>query len=205
MVAVNHRVAGSSLATGAESVPLETSGEVAKWVVDVPLPGNERTPARPVKARAGGPRAVVNEGPVACGKPLVARAGTGQVGAAQGESGCVPLVEHVGQACGPKARAARRRRPRICEQLELARRYRAMLDAGLARSQSELARKEGVTRARMSQVLALLGLAPRVLAAIDALAGDEGELHLTERALRGVVKLPVSEQWAAFAGIVRRR
>ena len=68
---------------------------------------------------------------------------------------------------------------------------------------AELARKHGVSRARVSQLLSLLRLAPEILAYIDRLRGDEGCLHVTERQLREIALLEDHrEQHARFRDLV---
>ena len=64
-----------------------------------------------------------------------------------------------------------------------------MIDAGEAKNAAALARRYGVTRAKISQTLSLLRLAPEILAYIDGLEGTEGCLHLTARRLRDLAVL----------------
>jgi len=115
----------------------------------------------------------------------------------------VPSEEVAGQACGPRARAARRKRPRIIETIQRARRWREQIERGEVKNAAQLARDHGVTRARISQVMALLRLAPEVMAYIDDLDGSEGCRHLTERRVRTIARLKDhDEQRAAFGELV---
>ncbi len=61
-------------------------------------------------------------------------------------------------------------------------------------SRAELARKLGVSRARVTQVLRLLKLAPEVLEALADLGDPLPTPIVTERKLRPIVNLPVEEQ-----------
>jgi hypothetical protein len=119
---------------------------------------------------------------------------------------CVPSPELAGHACGPRARARRKFRPRIIETLALARAWQAMLDSGEARNASQIARDLSITSARVSQVMGLLNLAPAILDHIDDLEGDEGCLYLTERKLRRIAMLPdPADQLARFEELLGTR
>ena len=105
--------------------------------------------------------------------------------------------------CGPCLRATRGRRPRIIEALTRARAWRRLIDTGAVKNAAALARRHGVTRARVSQLLSLLRLAPEILAYIDGLDGTEGGLHLTARRLRDIAVLDDhDEQRARFRDLV---
>ena len=115
----------------------------------------------------------------------------------------MPSSPAAGHACGPRARAERARRPRIIEALTRARAWRRLIDTGEVKNAAELARRHGVTRACVSQILSLLGLAPEILAYIDGLHGTEGGLHLTARRLRAIAVLDdPDEQRARFRALV---
>ncbi len=78
-----------------------------------------------------------------------------------------------------------------------------MLDAGEVKNAAELARRYGVTRARISQLMSLLRLAPQILEYIDRLNGTEGCLHLTARRLRDIAVLDDhDEQRVRFRDLV---
>ncbi len=69
-----------------------------------------------------------------------------------------------------------------------------MLENGLPSSQADLARKLGISRARVTQVLRLLRLNPDLLQTVASL-GDPLRLPIvTERRLRPIVNLPPREQ-----------
>jgi hypothetical protein len=115
----------------------------------------------------------------------------------------VPSEEDAGQACGPRARAARRKRPRIINTLNRARRWREMIDRGEVKNAAQIARNYNVTRARVSQIMSLLKLAPEIQTYIDDLEGTEGCFHLSERKLRQIALLEDhDEQRARFGELV---
>ncbi len=74
-----------------------------------------------------------------------------------------------------------------------------MLDEGQCVSRAELARRLGVSRARVTQVLGLLDLAPQVLEAVVGLGDSSSNPVVTERSLRPLLKLPAEEQRRASA------
>lgn len=99
----------------------------------------------------------------------------------------------------------RDRPPRVTCLLALAHRFETMVQSGKVRDYAHLARAGRVSRARMSQILKLLTLAPSIQEHILGLpprsAGKEG---ITERHLRGIVDEPRwDRQRALFAKLVR--
>jgi hypothetical protein len=54
------------------------------------------------------------------------------------------------------------RTPRVVELLRKAIEWQALLESGGVQTQADIARREGVTRARVTQVLGLLRLAPEI-------------------------------------------
>ena len=144
-----------------------------------------------------------DDGPRACGPPPSPIAGQPEPRANPPELRCVPSEEDAGQACGPRARAKRRFRPRVLETLATAKAWQAMIDTGEVKNAAQIAKDMGVTRARISQVMGLLRLAPEILDHIDDMDGNEGCLHLTERKLRNIAVLQDhQEQLARFSELV---
>lgn len=76
----------------------------------------------------------------------------------------------------------------------LAREWEKMLQSGEYGSQTALARKLGVSRVRVTQVLNLLKLVPEVLEKIAGLGDPLASPVVTERRLRPLVNLPRAEQ-----------
>lgn len=75
--------------------------------------------------------------------------------------------------------------------------------AALARStRAELARSVGVSRARVSQVLRLLDLAPGVLDAVEALGDPLGQPGISERRLRLLFGMSPDEQEYALSSLL---
>jgi len=78
-----------------------------------------------------------------------------------------------------------------------------MIDVGEVKNAAQIARDHDVTRARVSQVMTLLRLAPEIVEYIDDLDGSEGCLHLTERKVRAIALLEDhAAQRAAFGELV---
>jgi hypothetical protein len=85
--------------------------------------------------------------------------------------------------------------PRLYRNLViLAEEWQQALHSREQRSQAEFARKRGISRARVTQVLRLLNLAPDVLKAIAALGDPLPSRVLTERTLRSMVHRSAEEQ-----------
>ena len=81
-------------------------------------------------------------------------------------------------------------------QLQRALKYRAEIDAGEIESQAALARREKLTRARITQVMTLLKLAPEIQDRVLALPPEA----FGERQLRRIALMPEpAAQRAAFA------
>jgi hypothetical protein len=84
---------------------------------------------------------------------------------------------------GPPERPAR-----VAVTLALAHRIRQGILAGEIKDQAEAARKLGLTRARLSQILDLTNLAPDLQEEVLFLEAIDGREPLSGRALRGVLR-----------------
>jgi hypothetical protein len=73
--------------------------------------------------------------------------------------------------------------PHIARLMALAIRFKGMLESGVVKDQSELARLARVTQPRMTQILNLNFLAPEIQEAILFLGGDTA---VSEKALRPI-------------------
>ena len=106
---------------------------------------------------------------------------------------------------GPKPRRERGHVPRAARLLALAHRFQALLKQGVFGSQTELAQVAGLTRARITQIMNLLFLAPDIQEEILFLPRvTTGRDSVTERDLREVLKtLMWSEQRERWATIQR--
>jgi hypothetical protein len=76
--------------------------------------------------------------------------------------------------------------PRLARLVALAIKFQAMVDGGEVRDYADLARLGYVTRARVTQIMNLLNLAPDIQ---QALLDCKGELRLTERDGRCMTRL----------------
>ncbi len=87
--------------------------------------------------------------------------------------------------------------------IALAREWRSIMDdAGLSRS--GISRQLGVSRARVTQVLRLLELAPVVLASVEGFGDPMSSPRKGERTLRPLVGLPTKEQAERLNSIIAR-
>ena len=91
------------------------------------------------------------------------------------------------------------RTPRVVELLRKALEWQALLESGQVHNQAEIARREGITRARVTQVMALLHLAPEIQQHILSMPDAVRRPAITERALRPIAQLKdTKEQRRAF-------
>ena len=81
-----------------------------------------------------------------------------------------------------------RRPARVARMLALAHRLQAAIDRGEYRDRAELARQVGFTRARITQILNLLLLAPDIQEFVLGLEAVDGKEPMSERALREVAR-----------------
>jgi hypothetical protein len=80
--------------------------------------------------------------------------------------------------------------------------WQQRLDDGADRSRADLARQLGVSRARVTQMLDLLTLAPAVVHAVAALGDPLPQPIVTERLLRPLRKLTPQDQQRRLAGML---
>ena len=93
--------------------------------------------------------------------------------------------------------------PRVVELLRKAIEWQALLESGEAANQAEIAGREGITRARVTQVMGMLRLAPEIQQHILFLPDMVRRPAITERALRPIAKLgDRREQLAALSELV---
>jgi hypothetical protein len=95
-------------------------------------------------------------------------------------------VLKMGEAPKPVARPGRL--PRVTRLLALAHRFEKLIRDGVVRDHADLARLGHVSRARVSQIMDLLLLAPDIQEEILGFSAVEaGDDPVTERELRGIV------------------
>ena len=78
------------------------------------------------------------------------------------------------------------KKPRIVELFRKAIEWRRQIDVGEVRSQAEIARREGITRARITQLMGILRLAPEIQQRILSTSELDGHPRVTERMLRPI-------------------
>jgi len=79
--------------------------------------------------------------------------------------------------------------PKVVEILKTAQEWRRQLDAGGVTNQAEIARREGITRARVTQIMALTRLAPEIQDHVLSLPATAHRSAITEKALRPIALL----------------
>jgi len=81
------------------------------------------------------------------------------------------------------------RTPRVVELLRKALEWQALLASGEAPNQAAIARRDGITRARVTQVMGLPRLAPEIKQQVLSLPDMVRRPAITERALRPIAQL----------------
>ncbi len=76
--------------------------------------------------------------------------------------------------------------PRIKELLLEARKWQHLLDTGQVSSQAAIARLEGITRARVTQIMSLRKLTPQIQSKRLEMPKSARRPHITERAIRHI-------------------
>jgi len=76
----------------------------------------------------------------------------------------------------------------VVELLRKALEWQALLESGEAPNQAAIARREGITRARVTQVMGLLRLAPEIHQQVLSLPDMVRRRAITERALRPIAQ-----------------
>jgi hypothetical protein len=91
----------------------------------------------------------------------------------------------------------------VIETLRKALEWRRQLDAGEVANQAAIARREGVTRARVTQVLMLVHLAPAIQEYVLNLPKNTSHEGISERRLRPITHAESHhEQISRFEGII---
>lgn len=109
--------------------------------------------------------------------------------------------EQPGAALHPESRP---RIPRISRLMALAIKFQQMVDLGEVRDYADLARLGYVTRARITQIMNLLNLAPDIQEEILDLAASVENTTLAERQIRSITKIvpwaPQRRAWTESRG-----
>lgn len=95
----------------------------------------------------------------------------------------VPLTRgNLKSPKGPKT-------PRVTELLRKATEWQALLKSGEIATQADIARKEGITRTRVTQIMGLLRLTPEIQEKIHVLPETSGPSTVSERNLRPILAI----------------
>jgi len=98
------------------------------------------------------------------------------------------------------------RTPAVVEFLRKALEWQALLASGQAKNQADIARQEGISRVRVTQVMWLLRLAPEIQERVLAMPETIRRPTISERALRPIAQMEQSgAQLQAFAQLVGQR
>jgi len=79
--------------------------------------------------------------------------------------------------------------PRVVELLRKAIEWQALLESGKIANQADIACQEGITRARVTQVMGMLRLVPEIQQTILAIPANVRRQNITERALRPITQI----------------
>jgi hypothetical protein len=138
-----------------------------------------------------------NGGPVAAYREQTVEIALGPKGAFEnGNVGSLTrrvAADRVINALPPRVRNRKlpkqARTPRVVELLRKALEWQALLESGEVRNQAEVARREGITRARVTQVIGMLQLAPEIQQHVLSMPDAVRRPAITERALRPIAQL----------------
>lgn len=87
--------------------------------------------------------------------------------------------------------------PTVVKLLAIAEEWQRQLDAGDVHHRADISHREGLSRARVTQILNLLKLHPAIKDFVGNLGPTAPERLVTERKLRKLIGLPVEEQIGA--------
>jgi hypothetical protein len=118
----------------------------------------------------------------------------------------VPPPRHPSRPAEPPRPPREPRTPAVVETLRKALVWRQELDSGSAVRQADIARREGVSRARVTQVLMLLRLAPDIQESILGLTEHPAAPRLAEHRLRPIARIADPQQQVkAFKAVTQHR
>lgn len=92
--------------------------------------------------------------------------------------------------------------PRVKELLRKAIEWKELLESGKGITQADIARREGLSRARVTQIMDLLNLAPDIQKYIHSMPVSLRKPIVTERSLRHISQIEVMRQIEAFEKLV---
>ncbi|MBW8003135.1 MAG: hypothetical protein FVQ80_14130 [Planctomycetes bacterium] len=92
--------------------------------------------------------------------------------------------------------------PKIVETLKRAMAFQAQLESGEIPSQADLARETGLSRARITQIMNLIKLHPRIRETILGLTDTPNGLKLGEHHVRPLAVLSDKDQLSRFQALI---
>ena len=92
--------------------------------------------------------------------------------------------------------------PSAVGRLQLAEEFQRLLDSGEAPTRTSIARRYGLTKPRVTQLMDLLLLHPDILDYVRNLPPGTPERMVTEKKLRQFTKLPASQQLVRAARVL---
>ena len=109
---------------------------------------------------------------------------SGDIGAATRQV----AANHVARACRPRGAKppVESKTPRVTELLRKASEWRRQTETGEVRTRADIARREGITRARVTQVMGMLRLAPGIQEEILSMPNNAHRKPVTERWFRRI-------------------
>ncbi|MCK4680714.1 hypothetical protein KAT82_06280, partial [bacterium] len=126
----------------------------------------------------------------------------GNVGAVMRQVGADRVVSALPEPRGRPKPPKESETPRVVELLSKAVEWHALLEAGEVRNQAAIARREGFTRARVTQIMGLLRLAPEIQRRILSMPDMVRQPTISERALRPIAQIEdPKQQLAEFRGL----
>jgi len=110
----------------------------------------------------------------------------GNIGAPTRRMATARVVSAVPPSRGNPKPPREPKTPRVVDLLRKAIEWRSLLDAGKIANQTEIARQEGIPRARVTQIMGMLRLAPKIQKHILSLPEVDTRPSVTERVLRPI-------------------
>jgi hypothetical protein len=110
----------------------------------------------------------------------------GNIGALTRQVATARVVSAVPPGRGMPKPSTEPRTPRVVELLRKAIEWQNLLESGQVVSQADIARQEGVTRARVTQIMGMLRVSPEIQGNILAMPDTTSRPSLTERMLRPI-------------------
>jgi hypothetical protein len=123
----------------------------------------------------------------------------GNIGALRRRAPLGQVVSAVPPGRGDPKPPREPKTPRVLELLRKAIEWQVLLESGKVASQAEIALREGITRARVTQIMGMLRLAPEIREQILPMHDSSRRPQITERVLRplGVIT-PYRDQLREF-------